>query len=131
MNFAQEFSKYDAGWLHLFKSTNKKDLLNASWDDLNLPARLSTYAAAGIPIIQKDNFDSIVAMQNLCKELNIGIYFSNYEDLFIQLKNKKHMFMLEKNIKEKRYQLSFDYHLPELISFFHKVIQYKKTGNEC
>ena len=64
----EEFSKYDAGWLHSFDSKNNGDLLHATWDDLNMPARLYTLAAAGLPMIQKDNSGHIVSMQEIARK---------------------------------------------------------------
>lgn len=61
-NWVKEFSQYDAGWLHRISSCNKGDIYRVSWDDLNLPARISTLAAAGIPMIQQDNTGHLVAM---------------------------------------------------------------------
>ena len=40
--WTEEFSQYDAGWLHLFDSRNEGEIRKANWDDLNYPARLST-----------------------------------------------------------------------------------------
>ncbi|MCD8178777.1 MAG: hypothetical protein LUE98_15740 [Tannerellaceae bacterium] len=51
--WVEEFSRYDAGWLHLFDSKNEGELQKMNWDDLNLPCRLGTYAAAGVPMISK------------------------------------------------------------------------------
>ncbi len=46
-----EFSKYDAGWLHLFKSENEGDISRAKWNDMNYPARMATLLVAGVPLI--------------------------------------------------------------------------------
>jgi hypothetical protein len=40
------------GWLHRFTSSNGGDLRRAVWDDLNAPARIPTYACAGLPMLQ-------------------------------------------------------------------------------
>ena len=58
-----EFSQYDAGWLHLLKSDNRGDLRQASWGDLNYPARIPTLLSAGVPLIQYDNAAAVVATQ--------------------------------------------------------------------
>ncbi|MDR2954541.1 MAG: glycosyltransferase [Prevotella sp.] len=125
-NWVKEFSQYDAGWLHYFDSSNEGNLLNANWEDLNIPARMTTLAMAGLPMIQKNNAGHIVAMQNIAKQKNVGIFFNDIDDLCHQLKDKKHMDTLRKNLMEKRYEFSFDYHLPDLITFFRKVIEQKQ-----
>lgn len=124
-NWVKEFSKYDAGWLHSFDSNNHGNLLRANWEDLNIPARMTTLAMAGLPMIQKNNFNHTVAMQSIVKQKNIGLFFKDIDDLCNQLKNKEHMESLRENIMKRRYEFSFDYHLPELISFFKKVIEKK------
>jgi hypothetical protein len=45
--WVEEFSKYDAGWLHYFQSKNGGEIGRAHWDDFNYPARIGTMAAAG------------------------------------------------------------------------------------
>lgn len=76
-----EFSQYDAGWLHVFDSSNHGDLLCANWNDLNMPARIYTLAAAGLPMIQRDNSGHIVSMQNLAKRHGIGIFYKDMDEL--------------------------------------------------
>jgi len=127
-DWVKEFSQYDAGWfwLHCFKSRNKGNLIRAEWDDLNLPARMNTLAAAGLPMLQLNNEGHIVATQSIVKELNIGICFDNYGQLGYLLRDKKLMKTLRNNVLEHRKQFSFDYHVPNLIDFFRKVIDNKK-----
>ena len=45
-----------------------------------------------------------------------------------RLKDKKRMAILQENILKHRYEFSFDYHLPALISFFRDVIREKTRG---
>jgi hypothetical protein len=123
-----EFSQYDAGWLHCFESENGGNVLNANWNDLNIPARLTTLAMAGLPMIQKDNSDHLVAMQTIAQKKDVGIFFKDADDLCRQLKDKKRMAILQENILKHRYEFSFDYHLPALISFFRDVIREKTRG---
>jgi hypothetical protein len=66
--WVSEFSQYDAGWLHGFTSHNRGDIRRADWDDLNYPARIATLAAAGLPMIQKNNTGARVAIQALGRE---------------------------------------------------------------
>ncbi|WP_165042855.1 glycosyltransferase family 2 protein [Dysgonomonas sp. ZJ709] len=124
-NWVKEFSQYDAGWLHCIDSQNNGSLLNATWDDLNIPARMTCLAAAGLPMIQKNNIDHIVAMQSIIRQKNVGVFFDNINDLCFQLKNNEQLSTLRENLIKQRYEFSFDYHLPDLIAFFKKVILQK------
>jgi glycosyltransferase involved in cell wall biosynthesis len=127
-NWVKEFSQYDAGWLHVFPSNNSGDIKRTSWDDLNIPARINTYAAAGVPVILKDNNPNIVATQIKVEELNIGIIFSNPRDLVRKLKDSQEMEILRQNMRKSKYLFSFDNYVPELISFFKKIINNTKNG---
>ena len=52
-DWVRVLSRYDAGWLHRFRADNGGDLRRAVWDDLNAPARIPTYASAGLPMLQQ------------------------------------------------------------------------------
>ncbi|NDV67917.1 glycosyltransferase family 2 protein [Dysgonomonas sp. 25] len=125
--WVNEFSKYDAGWLHCFESKNNKRIMDAGWDDLNMPARMNTLAAAGLPMIQKDNSKHIVAMQSHIAQYGMGIFYKDIHDLIIQLKDKQRMNILTCNALQHRSKFSFDYHADELIRFFKKVIASKNN----
>lgn len=125
-DWTQEFSQYDAGWLHCLPSSNGGNLQKASWDDLNLPARISTYAAAGIPLIMQDTPGNIVATKTCVQQLNIGVLFNDYLELSEKLKDKRLMLELRTQILKHRNLFSFDYYVPELIKVFKKAIELKK-----
>lgn len=125
--WVEEYSQYDAGWLHLFTSNNNNELLKCTWDDLNYPARMTTLAAAGLPMLQRDNSGNIVASQALVKKFDMGVFFYSIEDLAIQLANKQRMNHIRENVWAKRKQFSFDYHAQSLIEFFIEVIHHKKN----
>jgi glycosyltransferase involved in cell wall biosynthesis len=129
-DWVKEFSQYDAGWLHCFESRNDGYLTKVEWDDLNLPARMNTLAAAGLPMLQRNNQGHIVAMQSKVQELNTGICFDSYGQLGALLKNKELMQTLRENMLIHRYKFSFDYHVPALISFFRKIINKKIEKND-
>ncbi len=129
-NWVSEFSKYDAGWLHCFNSSNNGEMQLAGWDDLNIPARLSVLAAAGLPAIQKDNHNHIVAMQSIVDKLDFGIFFYNGFDLAKQLNDTSLIDRLTKNIKSRREFFTFDFHLPALIDFFKVLIASKKDEKQ-
>ena len=84
--WVSEFSQYDAGWLHGFTSHNRGDIRRADWDDLNYPARIATLAAAGLPMIQKNNAGACVAIQSLGRERDLSVFYSSIPDLASQLR---------------------------------------------
>lgn len=126
-HWTAEFSQYDFGWLHCYDSHNHGSYDKISWNDLNIPARLSSMMVAGIPTIQKNNEGHIVAMQSYVKERDCGVFFKDLDDLVSQLKDKSIIKRLNKNVMMHRMESSFDYHLPELIDFFRKTIDKKKN----
>ncbi|HEU5423978.1 MAG TPA: hypothetical protein VFU72_10590, partial [Nitrolancea sp.] len=121
-NWVTEFSRYDAGWLHVFSSENAGDIRRANWDDLNYPARLPTLVAAGLPLLQHDNRGAIVATQALVRELDIGIFFSETTELPALLRDQASMSRLRANVWAQREQFSFDSHADRLVDFFREVI---------
>ena len=124
-HWTEEFSQYDAGWLHCLHSDNKGDLLKVTWDDLNIPARINTYAAAGLPIIQRDNSGHLVAVEECLRKLDIGVFFSDFYDLSKRLKDKERMNVLKENVLKEKKRFSFDYYILELTSLFREAIKRK------
>jgi hypothetical protein len=118
----REFSQYDAGWLHVFRSANGGEIRRADWDDLNLPARVATLAAAGLPMIQFDNRGAIVAAQALARRLGIGVFFDNIAGLARQLHEREHRGALRERVWQVRDQFCFDLHAPGLVDYFERVI---------
>lgn len=127
-NWTKEFSKYDAGWLHFIESNNNGFISRATWDDLNIPAKTNTYAAAGIPLLHPDNGNNIVAIENVIREKGVGILFKNEDDLIAKLKDRKLLQQIECKMKNERFHFCFDYYVPELISMFRKIINKKNNG---
>ncbi|MFV9503805.1 MAG: hypothetical protein AB4911_04485 [Oscillochloridaceae bacterium umkhey_bin13] len=120
--WVRELSRYDAAWLHLHTSRNGGDLRQAHWEDLNFPVRLGTYAAAGLPWIIRRNTDATVACERLAHELNVGIGFTNFEELGAQLRNQNELARLSANMRTVRATFSFDHHADELIALFRQVV---------
>jgi hypothetical protein len=120
--WTEEFSQYDAGWLHLFESGNGGEIRRANWDDLNYPARLSTLAAAGLPMLQKANDGALVATQALVKQLGTGIFFDTMDELAVQLRNREQLQAVRERVWQQRRLFTFDYHVPKLVDFFRGVI---------
>jgi glycosyltransferase involved in cell wall biosynthesis len=130
MDWVKEFSKYDAGWLHCFESLNENSLMRAGWFDLNIPARINTLAAAGIPIIQKRNTGHIVAMRNGVEKYGMCILYDSMKELVTQLKDKGLLAETERNVRANRMKFTFDYHVPDIIDFFKQVINSTKQNNK-
>ena len=124
-HWVSELSKYDAGWLRIFKSENEGDLRRAQWEDLNYPARIATLASAGVPLIQYDNGEAIVATQSLSHRLDIGIFYENAKELAEQLHDKERMARLQSNVWSQREKFTFDYYADSLIDFFRQVIKHR------
>ncbi len=123
-----EFSQYDAGWLHFFKSENEGELRRANWDDLNYPARMATLAAAGLPMLQRDNRGSIVATQTLGRELDISVLGEDMSDLAAQLQDAAGMQRLREQVWRQRDRFTFDHHADRLIEFFRAVIAQQRRS---
>lgn len=130
MEWTSELSQYDAGWLHIFKSTNSGELMKASWSDLNYPARMTTLAAAGLPMIQMNNKGHISATYSLIQDNNMGVDFVDFEELATKLYDKKIMEQIRDNVWNNRLKFSFDYHVDDLIDFFVQVIKKKKSSKD-
>ena len=120
--WVEEFSRYDAGWLHCFASRNAGDVRRADWDDLNLPARIATLAMAGLPLIQRDNIGALVAAQSLARDMGIGIFHRDIAGLADQLRDGGRMARLRERVWQQRMQFCFDTHAPGLLAFFREVI---------
>lgn len=124
--WVREFSQYDAGWLHVFTSANGGEIRRADWDDLNIPARMATLAAAGLPMIQFDNAGAIVAAQALARRLGIGIFFDSIDGLARQLYDGVRMAALRERVWQLREQFCFDGHAPALVAFFERIIDHAR-----
>ena len=124
--WVREFSQYDAGWLHAFDSANGGEIRRADWDDLNIPARVATLAAAGLPMIQFENAGAIVAAQALARRLGIGIFFDSIDGLARQLHDGARMAVLRERVWQRREQFCFDAHAPALLAFFERVIDHAR-----
>ena len=121
-NWVEEFSRYDAGWLHAFKSSNRGEIRRANWDDLNYPARIATLAAAGLPMIQRRNDGAIVATQALARRLDIGVFYDRVDELGPLLRQREHMQALRARVWAARPLFTFDHHVPALVDFFRTVM---------
>lgn len=127
-DWVDEFSRYDAGWLHVFESRNEGEITRADWDDLNYPARVATLAQAGLPMILGDNTGSIVATQSLARDLDIGVFIRNITDLGEQLRNQQRLDQVRHNVRRHRPFFTFDYHADRLLTFFREVSESRERS---
>ena len=116
-----ELSRYDAAWLHAFPSQNGGELSRANWDDLNYPARIATYAVAGLPMIQADNAGAIVATQALCDGRGLGVTFTSIPHLAEQLRDRTRMAKIRGQVWAQRDDFTFDAHADRLVAFFREA----------
>jgi glycosyltransferase involved in cell wall biosynthesis len=126
-NFVKEFSQYDAGFLHYYKSENNNELVRVNWNDQNFPARMSTYGMAGLPMLLFNNDGHRVATQEYLEKYNMAIKFKSFLNMSDCFKDKYKLDLIRKSVWDKRYIFSFDYHVPDLINFFYSVIKSKKV----
>ena len=117
-----EFSQYDAGWLHDVRSHNGGDVRAATWDDLNLPVRMATLAAAGVPMLMRDNPGQLVASQSLLRSRSLGVIYRDADHLVERLRDRPAMAALRHSVWAQRAAFTFDAHVDELVDFFRKVI---------
>lgn len=123
--WVSEFSRYDAGWLHCVGSNNGGSLFRATWADLNLPARISTLAAACLPMIQRRNDGNISAQQEYVKSRGMGLFYDDIDELVALLKDRKLLEGITRNVMAVRDSLTFDSHVDELTAFFRRVIEWR------
>ncbi len=123
--WVSEFSKYDAGWLHFFKSENGGDVRRATWDDLNYPARIGALVSAGLPLLQYDNREARVASDALARRHDLGVFFKSMEELGERLRDRSELERVRENVWRSREQFTFDYHADRLVEFFREVIEHK------
>ncbi len=126
--WVRELSRYDAGWLHVFRSRNGGEVRAADWDDLNYPSRIPTLVSAGLPLLQWDNSGSVVAAQALVREREIGIFFRSFADVADQLRDEVRMRRLRENVWRQREEFTFDHHADRLVAFFREVCERVAAG---
>ncbi|MBI5667844.1 MAG: glycosyltransferase family 2 protein [Chloroflexi bacterium] len=127
--WVRELSQYDAAWLHVFDSRNGGDLRRANWDDLNLPARLGAYYAAGLPLILKDVGDSRTALKSLAQQYDVGVFFKNFTDLGEQLRDRQRVAQLNTNMRTARLEGAFDTYVDALVALFRQAIEGHRPVN--
>lgn len=121
-DWVSEFSQYDAGWLHYYESANGGDLLRANWVDINSPARMSTYAMAGLPMIMHDNTGHIVHHQEYLEELGMAVTTKSFDTLGEKFADSAKNHEMRENAWNRRYTFCFDNYADELVEMFRNII---------
>ncbi|MFE6054257.1 glycosyltransferase family 2 protein [Kitasatospora sp. NPDC056446] len=122
-DWVAELSRYDAAWGHIVPSRNGGDLRRAVWNDLNLPARLGTYAAAGLPWIHLRNDGHRVAANRLGDRLDLGLTYDTEEELATLLRGESADRLRTRSAVRHRHELSFDEHTGTLVDFFRRLLR--------
>lgn len=120
-NWVAELSRYDAAWMHSFRSRNGGAVLSAEWDDLDIPARASTYAYAGLPWILRDNAGHRVTVDRIAAELGFGVPYRAVEDLAAGLRAEVSTRAGQRAARAARAGFSFDQHVDRLVALFSRV----------
>ncbi|MFL5755160.1 MAG: glycosyltransferase [Chloroflexota bacterium] len=120
--WVNELSRYDAGWLHVFRSRNHGDVRRADWDDLNLPARMSTLALAGLPMLQRANPGHLVAAENLGRASGTAVFFDDLQGAARSLRDRQALDAVRERVVDVRQTFTFDAHADRLIDFFRMTI---------
>ncbi len=121
-DWVRELSQYDAAWLHGFQSSNGGEVRASTWSELNIPARLGTYAAAGLPWIIRSPVGSRTSVGSLAQRHGCGVTFDDYDELARILHDRDAIASARGSMRAERLAFSFDYHVGSLIKFF-------KTGS--
>lgn len=124
-NWVSEFSQYDAGWLHYFQSCNYGNLMRANWIDINSPARMATYAIAGLPMIMHDNKEHLVHHQKYLEAYNMAIAIESFHNLKEKLSDKNNYQRIRESVWNNRNIFCFDHYADDLVAFFKKIIESK------
>jgi Glycosyl transferase family 2 len=116
-DWVRVLSRYDAGWLHPVPPRNGGDLRAATWDDLNLPARLPTLVAAGLPlIVPRGAPGSVHAAGRLAGELGCGVRYGDLDELAGILGDAGAMSARRSAAWRARESLTFDHHADGLVA---------------
>ncbi|MFN2569824.1 MAG: glycosyltransferase family 2 protein [Candidatus Dormibacteria bacterium] len=122
-DWVTELSQYDAGWLHQLRSDNEGDLRRAVWGDLNYPARMATYAVAGLPMILPASTGSAMAMQSLLRRLDAGIFYEDVDELVGLLQDRTSLGRRGDAMWRSRHEFMFDSHADSLIRLFRSAME--------
>jgi len=128
-DWVRVFSRYDAAWLHVFRSRNEGDVRRSVWDDMNLPARLGTYAAAGLPLLQPEHRGAVVSTQTLARELDVGVFLDDVDIFAEDLADETGMSRRRAAMWRVREDFTFDRHADRLVELFRRAIAARESSD--
>lgn len=109
-------SRYDAGWMHPVVAANGGEVRAATWDDLNLPARIPTLLAAGLPLIVRRNPPGAVhAVERFATQAGVGVLYDDVEELVGGLRDRPAMAHRRAAAWRARHAATFDHHVDRLV----------------
>lgn len=126
-DWVRVLSAYDAGWLHRIGSTNGGDVRQATWDDCNVPARLPTLLAAGLPLLVPDTSGHRVAVARIAAEAGVGLAYDLDDPASVAalLADRGRVDRARAAVWEARHDHVFDTHLDRLESVWRQAIGYR------
>ncbi len=119
-DWVRVLSRYDAGWLHRFRASNGGDLRRAVWDDLNAPARLPTYASAGLPMLLQSSPGSVVAAERLLGDA--AVVYDDVDDLVHRLHDGPALDRAAASSWAGRDRFVFDTHVDRLVAVLERAV---------
>ena len=125
-DWVRVLSRYDAGWLHRFRATNGGDLRRAVWDDLNAPARIPTYASAGLPMLLQSSPGSTVAAQRLLGDK--AVLYDDVDDLVARLHDRAALERAAQQCWQDRSRFTFDAHADRLVAVLARAAARRAEG---
>jgi glycosyltransferase involved in cell wall biosynthesis len=121
-NWVRVLSRYDAGWLHPVRAVNGGDVRLATWDDLNLPSRIPTLLAGGLPLIAPANArGEIHAAQAFAESIGAGILYEDLDDLAAHLRDPARLERRRAAAWVAREDVTFDRHVDRLLALLRAV----------
>jgi hypothetical protein len=71
-----------------------------------------------------------VATQTLARRLDLGVFFSDMQDLGAQLRDAACMARVRDSVWRQRHAFTFDHHADRLVEFFRRIIARREATSE-
>jgi hypothetical protein len=90
------------------------------WDDLNAPARIPTYASAGLPMLQQASPGSVVAAERLLGDS--AVLYDDVDDLVARLHDRTGLDRAAQASWDGRARFTFDAHADRLVAVLERAV---------